>query len=284
VHWINVTAAASRDDLDLLESWFWDAGAVSVTVEDAQDNPIYEPPPGAQPLWGEILVTGLFESDVQIDILTNKLNLKGFQLRGIATLEDRPWEREWLTRFKPMKFGERLWVCPTGYSLEGADKTIIQLDPGLAFGTGMHETTYLCLEFLDSIDVTGMEVVDYGCGSGILAIGAALLGAKRVTCIDNDPQALAATEENARRNDVTVVTGRPGMPLPQAELIMANILAQPLIELSSLLVEALKPEGLLVLSGIMSAQTEWVEAAYVNQAEKVECTERDGWVRMVWRR
>jgi ribosomal protein L11 methyltransferase len=258
-----------------------------VTVEDGLDKPIFEPPPGEHPLWDEVMVTGLFESDISVENLTMELARDNYKLEDVARLDDRAWEREWLSRFKPMQFGRRLWVCPTGFSLEPGGKVIIELDPGLAFGTGTHETTRLCLEYLDSIEVGGLDVIDYGCGSGILAIASALLGAKKVTGIDNDPQALTATTENARRNLVTVGTHLPGVALLPSDIVLANILAQPLVEMAPMLVETMKPGGLLILSGIMSSQADWVLQAYVELVEQVELidrTELNGWVRLVWKR
>ena len=287
MYWMNVSASSTKGRLDVLEAWFWDHGAVSVTVEDGLDKPIFEPPPGEHPLWDEVMVTGLFESDISIENLTMELARDSYKLENVARLDDRAWEREWLSRFKPMQFGRRLWVCPTGFSLEPGGKVIIELDPGLAFGTGTHETTRLCLEYLDAIEVGGLDVIDYGCGSGILAIASALLGAKKVTGIDNDPQALTATTENAKRNLVTVGTHFPGVALEPSDIVLANILAQPLVELAPMLVDTMKPDGLLILSGIMSSQADWVIQAYVELVELVELvdrTELNGWVRLVWKR
>ena len=287
MHWINVTASSASVGLDALETWFWDHGAVSVTVEDGLDKPIFEPPPGEHPLWDEVMVTGLFDSDTSIENLTMELARDNYRLEAVARLDDRVWEREWLSRFKPMQFGRRLWVCPTGFSLEPADKVIIELDPGLAFGTGTHETTRLCLEYLDAIEVDGLDVIDFGCGSGILAIASALLGARTVTGVDNDRQALVATTENAKRNSVTIDTHLPGVALAPSEIVLANILAQPLVELAPMLIEAMKPGGLLILSGIMSSQADWVAQGYVDQVKSVELldrTELNGWVRLVWKR
>ena len=284
MYWMNVSASSTKGRLDVLETWFWDHGAVSVTVEDGLDKPIFEPPPGEHPLWEEVMVTGLFESDVSVENLTMELARDNYKLEDVARLDDRAWEREWLSRFKPMQFGRRLWVCPTGFSLEPGGKVIIELDPGLAFGTGTHETTRLCLEYLDAIEVGGLDVIDYGCGSGILAIASALLGAKKVTGIDNDSQALTATTENAKRNLVTVGTHFPGVALVPSDIVLANILAQPLVELAPMLVETMKPDGLLILSGIMSSQADWVVQAYLELVELVDRTELNGWVRLVWKR
>lgn len=284
MYWMNVSASSTKGRLDLLEAWFWDHGAVSVTVEDGLDKPIFEPPPGEHPLWDEVMVTGLFESDISVENLTMDLARDNYKLEDVVRLDDRAWEREWLSRFKPMQFGRRLWVCPTGFALEPGGKVIIELDPGLAFGTGTHETTRLCLEYLDSIEVDGLDVIDYGCGSGILAIASALLGAREVTGIDNDPQALTATTENAKRNRVTVDTHLPGVALAPSDIVLANILAQPLVELAPMLLETMKPGGLLILSGIMSSQADWVLQAYIELAELIDRTELNGWVRLVWKR
>jgi ribosomal protein L11 methyltransferase len=284
MHWFNVTVSTTKDELPKLEEWLWDHGAVSVTVEDGHDNPIYEPPPGAQPLWDEILVTGLFESDVLIEELTVKLSGESFDVRDVEKVEDKPWEREWLSQFKPMQFGSRLWVCPTGFDLpEDEGRAIIHLDPGLAFGTGTHETTRLCLEYLDGLDLIGKVVIDYGCGSGILSLGAGVLGASQLIGVDNDPQALVATQANADRNSIAIQTQFPGNSLPQADVVMANILAQPLVELADLLLSVMKPDGLLILSGIMASQGDWVASAYHDSAKQIDRTELNGWLRLVWR-
>lgn len=283
MHWINVTAISKREDIEGLESWFWDHGAVSVTVEDGQDNPIYEPPPGETPLWDEVLVTGLFEEESIVDELQEDLLAAGYTLSDVAKLENKAWEREWLTRFKPMQFGKRLWVCPSGYDLPENAEAVIKLDPGLAFGTGTHETTRLCLEYVDGLDVSGWRVIDFGCGSGVLGIGASLLGAKEVLAIDNDPQALVATRDNAARNGVELVAEMPGGDLSSAELVFANILAQPLVDLADTLLAATAPGGTLILSGIMESQKEWVASAYKGKATLIDEKALGGWMRLVWR-
>lgn len=282
MQWINLAAISDRNRLEALETWFWDHGAVSVTVEDGKDNPIYEPPPGEQPLWEQVLVTGLFEEDVSVKALESGLKGAGYRLSDISHLEDRPWEREWLSRFRPMQFGDRLWVCPSGFEVPEKAVKVVRLDPGLAFGTGTHETTRLCLEYLDGLDVSGWSVIDYGCGSGVLGIAAAVMGADQVIGIDNDPQALAATADNAGRNGVEITTGSPGVDLKAADLVFANILAQPLTELSETLSDLTSDKGLLVLSGIMSSQRDWVAGAYEGRMKLLDEAELGGWVRLVW--
>ena len=282
MNWSNLTVQTSRARLEELESWLWDNGAVSVTVEDAADMPIFEPPPGEQPVWDEVVVTGLFEDGLDTPKLLAGLKRVGFKNCDAAALENRVWEREWLNRFKPMQFGESLWVCPTGF--EKPEGTVIQLDPGLAFGTGTHETTRLCLEYLDSLDVAGWRVLDFGCGSGVLGIGAALKGASQVSAVDNDPQALTATRDNAERNQVELSVSMPLESYEPAQLVFANILAQPLTELADLLIESTRPDGLIILSGIMASQRDWVASSYQDKVNLVDEKELDGWIRLVWKK
>ena len=279
-----MTARVDRQRLSQLENWFREMGALSVTMKDAQDLPLFEPTPGEQPVWDQMLVTGLFHPGVRVERLTDSLRGRNFVLSRVEELADRAWEREWLHRFKPMCFGDRLWVCPTGFDMDRRGKVVIDLDPGLAFGTGTHETTRLCLEYLDAARVNGLTVLDYGCGSGILGIAAGKLGAKTVCCVDRDPQALTATQANAARNSVMVETLMPGVELPPADLVLANLLAQPLIELAGLLTEATASGGRLVLSGIMERQADRVSEAWKGRVEPVSETLLHGWVRQVWRK
>jgi ribosomal protein L11 methyltransferase len=204
-----------------------------------------------------------------------------------ALLADKAWEREWLKDFRPMRFGRRLWVCPGGMPAGAPDAVRIELDPGLAFGTGTHPTTALCLEWLDAQPLAGARVVDYGCGSGILAIAAAKLGAAAVRAIDIDPQALLATHENARRNDVAaqlVVTGEPSLEARCADVLVANILAGPLTELAARFAGALHPGGRLALSGLLVEQAETVTAAYRPWFDIGTAATRDGWALLAGRR
>ena len=282
VHWFNITAISTRDRLVSLEDRLWNQGAVSVTVEDAADSAIYELPLGEQPIWQQVVVTGLFGADARLEEISAALKEGGFEVALVDKVKDRAWEREWMNRFEPMQFGNQLWVCPTGFDKPRG--IVIQMDPGLAFGTGTHETTRLCLEYLDGLDVTGWSVLDYGCGSGVLGIGAVLKGAESVVAIDNDPQSLTATQENAERNEVSLEISMPGSPLKPADLVFANILAGPLAELASQLLNATKAGGLLVLSGIMSSQKEWLVGVYEAEANLVDEAELNGWIRLVWQR
>ena len=279
MNWLTIGASCSSERLDTLETLFWDTGAVSVTVIDAQDNPIYEPGPGEIPVWDHVTATGLYEDDIDVGPIKGRLKSSGFEIQFIESLGDRIWEREWLTRFKPMLFGERLWVCPTGHDVDAKNAVVMDLDPGLAFGTGTHATTQMCLQWLDANVKPGMRVLDFGSGSGILGIAALLLGAQSVMAVDNDVQALRASNDNAERNHVEdrLKTSLPGMfEIEKYDLVIANILAQPLIDLSDQLTEFLMPDGDLVLSGIMESQSEWVKHAYNLSFVSENCV--DGWV------
>jgi ribosomal protein L11 methyltransferase len=244
------------------------AGAVSVTLLDAADEPVLEPAPGETPLWAQIRVTGLFDGAADADALRATLDaaLDGGALR-IEPLQDQVWERAWLEHFRPMRFGRRLWVIPGGQTAELADGDVaVELDPGLAFGTGTHATTALCLDWLDSLDLAGRRVIDVGCGSGILAIAALKLGAAGAVAIDHDPQALLATRENAARNGVAdrlTVLGADAPPPEPADVVVANILAGTLIELAPQIEAMVRPGGRLALSGILAEQASDVGAAYV---------------------
>ena len=282
--WIKITAQCDSSELEVLEAIYWSTGAVSVTVEDAEDNPIYEPGPGEEPLWDRLNATGLYMEGTEIEPIKTHISNTTFDLLSVETLGDKIWEREWLTRFKPVCFGDRLWVCPTGHTVSEESAVVMSLDPGLAFGTGTHATTRMCLSWLDQhIDESNLsqpfKVLDFGCGSGILGIGALLLGAKSVTGVDNDPQALVATIDNAERNHIA---DKWSVKLPDQyvvekhQLVIANILAQPLVDLSELLLSSLAPGGDIVLSGIMKSQSDWVQEAYPIRFESE--TEQDGWV------
>lgn len=273
-------------DPDRIEDVFLRHGAQAVTLADAADEPVLEPPPGTTPLWKQTRITGLFERDANLDALLLDL-LSTFSLASlppydIEQLADRAWEREWLKDFKPMRFGRRLWVAPTHIDVNEPDAVVLKLDPGLAFGTGTHETTALCLQWLDQQEIAGKTVLDYGCGSGILAIAALLLGAGHADAFDIDPQAITATTDNAQHNAVSdrlfasIVAPRAG----KYDIVLANILAEPLKELAGEICERLKDDGSLVLSGILSHQAEAVICAYAPWISFAPVTILDGWVRL----
>jgi ribosomal protein L11 methyltransferase len=264
-------------------------GAVSVTLADAADDPVLEPAPGATPLWPTVVVKALFDADTDVAALVTAIGetLPDAPPPRFETLADKAWEREWLKDFRPMRFGRRLWVCPGGMPAPGPDAIRIDLDPGLAFGTGTHPTTALCLEWLDAEDVEGRRVVDYGCGSGILAIAAARLGASSVRAVDLDPQALIATLDNATRNGVSgrlLITSDPRLDAGNADVLVANILAGPLVELAPRFAQAVRAGGRLALSGLLAGQVDTVTAAYRPWFDIVTAATREGWALLAGQR
>lgn len=284
---LQLTLDVGGNDPSVYEDILFDAGALSVTLEDAADTPILEPAPGATPLWPQVRLKALFAGTANpLAILTN------FNQQGVRTLPeyrfetvaDRAWEREWLKDFKPMRFGSHLWVCPGGQRPDDDAATIIELDPGLAFGTGTHPTTALCLQWLARGTTAQREVLDYGCGSGILAIAALKLGATHATAYDIDEQAAIATRENARRNAVSDrlrVLPPQEPPEVAADIVLANILAEPLCTLAPTLTALVRPGGQLVLSGLLRSQQEQVQAAYRQDFDFEPAALREDWVRLV---
>ena len=282
--WLQLSVEVTGDLADVATGVFMDAGALSVTYQDAADEPILEPGLGEHPVWSATRVVALFPEDGDAGRITQRLREAlhdaGIEPR-IERLEDRDWSSTWRETFHAMRFGAHLWVVPTGEQAPESDAVTIHLDPGLAFGTGTHVTTALCLEWLDAHPPLEREVIDYGCGSGILAIAAGKLGARHVCAVDIDPQALLATRENAGRNGVD---RRVEVLLPEAldarpvDLVIANILANPLIELAESLAGRVTLEGHIVLTGILAEQAADVMAAYRPWFEFREPVEREGWV------
>lgn len=244
-------------------------GAQSITLSDAGDRPVLEPAPGATPLWRETRIAALFSADADLDLLQTdllrSLHLASLPAYEIATIPDRQWEREWLRDFGPMQFGSRLWICPGDSTVAARDAVIVRLDPGLAFGTGTHATTALCLDWLDGLALRDKSMLDFGCGSGVLAIAALLLGCASAVAIDNDPQAVTATQRNAEQNGVAdrlSVLCRAAPAEGSFDVVIANILAGPLIERASAIACSVKRGCLLSLSGILSDQVDDVIDAY----------------------
>lgn len=263
-------------------------GAYSITLEDAADDPVLEPAPGATPLWPTVRLRAQFEPQAGREAITAAIaGLVQSAAVRFELLDDRPWEREWLRDFRPMRFGRRLWVCPNDQPAGDPDAVRVALDPGLAFGTGTHPTTALCLEFLDGCDLSGSHVLDYGCGSGILAIAALKLGATAATAYDIDPQALLATRENAERNGVAerlhIVAQPPEAPA-SCDLLIANILAGPLAELAGRFALLSPPGGRLALSGLLVEQIERVASPYRPWFMIGATVVRDGWALLSGRR
>ncbi|MDH5435276.1 MAG: 50S ribosomal protein L11 methyltransferase [Gammaproteobacteria bacterium] len=281
--WLQLKLSTASEKTESLSDLLTQAGALAVTLHDAGDTPLLEPGPGETPIWPETIIIGLFEADCNMDhVLQLIKNSEGNDLQyQLEPLEDKDWERAWMDNYHPMSFGKRLWICPSWTKPPQPDAINLMLDPGLAFGTGTHPTTSLCLEWLDEHDVTGLEVIDYGCGSGILAIAAALLGAKQVWAIDHDPQALMATQANAIKNQVAerITVGRPDeLPELKSQLILANILAGPLISLAPVLAEHTKSNGQLVLSGLLAKQAAEVTEHYQPWFTMKAPRQKEDWV------
>lgn len=291
--WQQFVLALGKLDPESVEAALLALGAVSVTYSDAADDPVLEPGLGETPLWDETRVTALFDADTPLDELAvrlcDALDVPELPEHALEALEDRDWEREWLVDLKPMQFGRRLWICPGDQEPDDVDAVVVQLDPGLAFGTGTHPTTAMCLEWLDGLPLAGARVLDYGCGSGVLAVAAMKLGAASADGIDIDPQALLATEQNAGRNGVEVgIIANPEAISGQYDVVLANILAGPLVELANQLSEYVKSNGRLALSGVLEKQAASVRKAYEHRIEFEEQKEmhQDGqtWVRLSGRR
>ncbi|XOV79828.1 MAG: 50S ribosomal protein L11 methyltransferase [Aestuariibacter sp.] len=267
--WIQLKINANEENAEQIGDLLSGNGAQAVTFLDAKDNPLYEPKLGETTLWPDTTVVGLFDAETdmqQVISRISKANVLGSDFGyKLDQLEDKDWEREWMDNFKPMQFGERLWICPSWCDIPDPNAVNIMLDPGLAFGTGTHPTTALCLQWLDKQDLKGKTVVDFGCGSGILGIAALLLGAEKVIAIDIDPQALLATKDNAKRNNVDqgIEVYLPSeQPRLEADLVIANILAGPLRELRNVITDFVKPAGQLILSGILDTQAEELNHLY----------------------
>ncbi len=284
--WLQLTFPSDRESASTLEDALLDAGAVSVTLQDNADEPVFEPGVGETPLWSATKVVALFTEDAAIEIVLAALIAQFDGLTWtLERVEEQAWERAWMADFQPMRFGRRLWVCPSWCEAPDPHGVVLALDPGLAFGTGTHPTTALCLEWLDGIDLKGKTVLDYGCGSGILAIAALLLGAEKAIGVDNDPQALIATRENALRNNIEpqrLLTFTPEQ-LPadcRVEVTVANILAGPLQSLAPTLAGHTHANGLIALSGILEAQAAAVVQSYRAAFAMQPAVMKEGWVRL----
>jgi ribosomal protein L11 methyltransferase len=289
--WYVARLVLDPDQVEAAEDALFETGAQAVTLLDAEDHPVHEPGPGERLLWPQVLAEALFDVHPDAVNLASHLSRHGVLIDAaalqIATLADRDWVRAWMDAYAPMQFGQGLWICPSHVDPDPSWPRVIRLDPGLAFGSGTHPTTALCLEWLDGQDLSGSTVVDYGCGSGILAIAAALQGAEKIIGVDHDPQALEATRDNARRNGVEE---RVQVMLPEdfepreVDLMLANILAGPLIELAPRLSACLRPRAQLVLSGVLESQTDAVAAAYADRLGPPDLAIRDDWARLIFTR
>jgi len=283
VAWLELTFDCDRDSATRLSDYLCEAGAVSVSLSNACEEILIEHDPGTAPLWPVTRIRGLFDSQADLELLKQALQAAGFGAPQVTPVEDREWSRAWQRHVRPQHFGDRLWVLPSFAEAPAGDGVYVRLDPGLAFGTGSHATTALCLDWLAGLALEGKEVIDYGCGSGILAIAAVALGARSARCVDNDAEALATAKKNARNNRVE---DRLSFHLPDdlpprsAEVLVANILSEPLIGLAESLADLLCGGGRIALSGIMSEQAQAVTEAYEGYIAFEAAKSSDGWVRL----
>ncbi|WP_127960022.1 50S ribosomal protein L11 methyltransferase [Serratia microhaemolytica] len=290
--WIQLKLNTTGSQAESLSDALVESGAVSVTFQDSHDNPVFEPLPGETLLWGDTDVIGLFDAQTDMDEVVAILEQHpllgaGFH-KKIEQIEDKDWEREWMDNFHPMRFGQRLWICPSWREVPDPDAVNVMLDPGLAFGTGTHPTTSLCLQWLDGLDLSGKTVIDFGCGSGILAIAALKLGAARAIGIDIDPQAIQASRDNAERNGVSaqldLYLSKDKPADLYADVVVANILAGPLRELAPVISELVKPGGVLGLSGVLATQAIAVAQAYQDKFSLEPVAVNEEWSRITGRR
>lgn len=286
--WQELKVETTKAHVELLEDWFFEQGAVAVTLEDNADEPLLEPGVGETPLWEQVRLVALFTEGVDLQPVIDALPADKItaQPSAPAHVPDQDWERAWMDNFHPMRMGERLWVCPSWIDPPDPSGVNVMLDPGLAFGTGTHPTTAMCLGELDTVIRPGDRVVDYGCGTGILAIAALKLGAKVALGVDNDPQAITASHQNAERNGIDPSRFNVVMPdddtiagwTGAADVVVANILAGPLALLAPQLRQLLKPGGRLILAGLLENQAETLMETYAPDVTLQAVNEIEGWV------
>ena len=289
--WKQISFEVKKSETDLVSEVLMGLGSVSITYADALDDAIYEPPVGQTPLWDNVKVNALFSSEVnQKSIETSISDICNIVVIDTVTLKDRVWEEECQKDFPSMRFGKRLWVCPSWdtESILSNDSIVIHMDPGLAFGTGTHQTTSLCLEYLDSNPPKNLHVIDFGCGTGILAIAAAKFGAKSVIAIDNDPQAVLSSKENVAKNKcentITTIHSINQGSDRKCDLLIANILANPLVELEPLFSDLVHTNGMLLLSGILKEQVDRVVKCYSINFSNIEVANKGEWFRISGKR
>ncbi|MFQ3187877.1 MAG: ribosomal protein L11 methyltransferase [Gammaproteobacteria bacterium] len=286
--WWQLSVQSSATELEQTENSLLELGAVAITLSDAKDEPLYEPLPGDTPIWQHSIVTGLFTQKQSLEALYDGLiqRLPEHQIHTAkkTVVDDQDWSRVHLQYFKPIQCAEKLWVVPSWHEAPDPSAVNIQLDPGLAFGTGGHATTALCLSWLGQHDIQKKSVIDYGCGSGILAIAAYKLGADELHSVDIDPQALDASRENARRNDIDPTLLNISLPedfnSEPVDLLIANILSGPLVEFAPKFAELVKPGGQILLSGILETQANDIKQAYLPYFELDPICVKEDWIRV----
>lgn len=296
--WLELSLTLNANRQAQFEFALEDLGALSITLCDADaetpdERAIFEPGVGETPLWDELVLQALFDANTDRDGLVYALAELLPELAPdhivFREVADQDWTRVWMDQFKPMQFGQRVWIYPWNIEppSDAADQVVVRLDPGLAFGSGTHPTTALCLAWLDAIELDGKTLVDYGCGSGILAIAALKLGAAHVIGIDNDPQALTASHDNAQRNGVAeeleLFAPEAFVPAP-ADALVANILAGPLGDLAPRFAACCKPGAAFAISGILDGQQQELLACYAEWFDELVVEVLDGWVRISGKR
>lgn len=271
--WQQLHIQCEKNDADLTETLMLEAEALSISLDDAGDQPLFEPLPGESPLWDEVIITGLFDTHINLEALGQHIAQSVTASRAwVSQVDDKDWEREWMKNYHPIECANNLWIVPKWLTPPNPNALNVMMDPGLAFGTGYHATTRLCIDWLTTQDITDKVVIDYGCGSGILGVVALMLGAKQVYAVDIDPQAILATRQNAERNQVgeRIQAFLPDKfqqfcqdnPILPADMITANILAKPLISLAPYFATLLKADGKIVLAGLIENQVDDVKTAY----------------------
>ena len=286
--WQQLRVRVHSAELEQLEQQLLERGALAISYQDGEDQPVFQKAPGSTPLWDSTVLLCLFDAATSLEQTIQWLHNHPATVSNSAVkleiLPDKEWERSWMESFSAIQFGHRLWICPSWQTPPDSNAVNIMLDPGLAFGSGTHATTGLCLRWLDQAELTGKRVIDYGCGSGVLAIAAALLGAKEVHAVDNDAQALEATQDNRQRNGIAAEHIRCYLPdqLPamQADIVLANILAEPLRELALLFSQLVKSGGAIVLSGVLEDQAESLLQRYCEWFDMETPAVESDWVRL----
>ena len=295
--WLQIHITVEQAQVDFTETLLSSLGAVSVTLDDAENQDLLEPLPGETPLWNKVIVTGIYaqedDEEIDVDALITFITaqMPEAPLR-YEFLEDQEWERTWMDAYEPIQIGEKYWIVPEWMEAPEADAVNIKLDPGLAFGTGNHASTFLCLQWLGKVDLKDKIVIDYGCGSGILGVAALLLGAKKVYATDIDPQAVLATKQNAELNGVleNLYVGLPEefnkeLKNQKADVFVANILAGPLMELAPEFATLVKSEGEFALAGILEEQVADVSSVYSEFFDILQIEKRDEhWCRISGKR
>ena len=291
MNWKQLSFQVKKQQADLVSEVLIGLGSISITYKDAYDEAIYEPPVGQTPLWDDVEINALFSSDINQESIKDSIfEICNIKVLTSLNLKDRVWEEEFKKNFQPMKFGQRLWVFPSWESQIKLpnDSIIVNMDPGLAFGTGTHQTTSLCLNYLDANPPIDMKVIDFGCGTGILAIAAAKLGASSLLAIDNDPQAVIACKENVINNHceglIKTIHSNNLVIKEKCDLLIANILTNPLIELAPLFASLVNPNGALLLSGILKQQVDKVLDCYKEYFFDIEVANIDEWYRITGKR